>query len=333
VQTDTTVKDMLADLDKLKASFADAEAKATQAIAKERMTYAAKVAAYESDIARSGAEGDFERQARLQGQLEDLKRQYAEDEAERQSDLTQLQIDNAAKVKEAQAAADKAAEERSGKGLLANMREQLATLTEYRTNLASLRAGVQSASPGLDPFNVDSFIADIANQGPQSYEKVKALLELSPSDLADYVQTWRQVGFNSEQEALSQLESLKAETEKSATSINEMVKTKTQEYVDAWAKANEKIASDAKDAYAKIEKAAKAAIEAIKSLPKAVEQADLKKIGSQIDSATSKSTAAVAGFTINIPISLDGEVVKNMVVKVVADATKAGEYEARLVTG
>ena len=126
-------------------------------------------------------------------------------------------------------------EEVSGSTLLDNLQGQVEEFTEWQRTLDKLSArGVDS-----------ELIKELQEMGPQSIAQVKALESMTDSELNRYVGLWQVKHALARQQAVSELEDLRVETESNIEKLRAEAEQELEEYRVVWQQKMEQIDIDA----------------------------------------------------------------------------------------
>lgn len=112
----------------------------------------------------------------------------------------------------------------TGDQLVKNLKDQVNQFDDWQSNIAEL------ANKGIN----EGLIKELQDMGPKSVAQIKALNQLSGSELNNYVSLWEQKHQLAKTQALQELESLRLETENKITQLNQDAVIKLDEYRSVW---------------------------------------------------------------------------------------------------
>ena len=150
----------------------------------------------------------------------------------------------------------------SGQDLLNNLQGQVDAFEEWQKNLQAL------AARGVD----DGLIAELEQMGPKASGEIAALNTLTDDELQQYVLLWQEKSSLATQQATSELEGLRVETQAKIEELRANAAAQLAEYAKEWEQKNREIRENT-----------------VKELEKLVEEA--QKLGAQFASALTEAIA------------------------------------------
>lgn len=121
-------------------------------------------------------------------------------------------------------AANKDAKIVDGETLMVNLKNQLESLSDWTEDLNFL------SGKGLD----EEFIEELREMGPDAAAEIKALSEMTDSELDEYVSLWKQKHELANDQALYELQSLREETNETIEQMKVDAENELEEYRQTW---------------------------------------------------------------------------------------------------
>ena len=126
-------------------------------------------------------------------------------------------------------------DEVSGNVLMKNLEGQVKEFGEWQDILQSL------AGRGLD----NDLIEELQNMGPDAIAQIKALNQMSDSELAKYADLWKVKHAMAREQAVGELEGLRQETQKNIAKLREDAAQELSEYRALWQQKMNQVTEDA----------------------------------------------------------------------------------------
>ncbi len=118
-----------------------------------------------------------------------------------------------------------------GQELLKNLEDQVVAFDQWQAQLSTL------AGKGVS----ESLVNELRDMGPKSLSQIVALNALTGPELDKYVALWNKKSVEAKDQAVSELESMKTETDLKIEELTKIAHQNLLEYTEVWADANKTI--------------------------------------------------------------------------------------------